>query len=1264
MPTTEFLLTHQDGETQSPYYDFTGSEEFLGSHVLRITPESPPQTSSKDATSLRESKGKARQYTTVNGRGLIVRDAYVYTNKGFKTSSHAQLLNDAIYFAGGAEVSQWLIYYISRPLLGDPEALTTGLEDVASQSFGVKSAAAGVKGPLESFSKLLASFPNIARQVQPEFNKHLQACEQQLLALSLKSSRADQNLEASFESPNLTAENGKPSHVHSMAPETYATRAAVEMLVNSCIHHFQTIDRHSLSFLQTAVDLADGQIDGLIERYVLQQLHNNHLFPRICAFHKTKDAQLETNLRHVADIDDTQVGLTVVDIHDRREISLRVANAILIFSKMKDIESPLDMLSVLLETEHSLGSAVKGSDTIVAGAANHQEKGLPPSAMNADTLVSLLLLIVIRSPVRQLFARLCYMRDFVFSSDVENGETGYALSTFEAVLVYLSSSSSGLKIASRLNRNLWQAVKISDIKTIRSSLEAEYTVAGQDEFAVEDHDHFTDPSLQPDGDHPIAVEIKELMRNKTIENGDYGSKSRSQPGLAHVYPFMDTGEMNPTPLRGSQSSYTTPPQSNLAHVFPFVLQPCLNTGSLPGKVKKRVSMQARSLSNSSTQSWTSFASSLHSLEVSGEETTPAHLSQTRDRDGNSLLMMAIKYCQPEAFMYLLQIPHYFPLAKVLEDQDAESTTLLSAALQLGNFRILNHFVRFIAQHLEDQSEFRTYLGKQDVRKRTAAHYLFNAPHLIGLLEDIPWRTRDLNGQTPLLALCRSYDHEDYQSMVATALSAASLTQCDGGPLHLDDHVDNKGNTLLHVVNDSKIIQQLLTTCDTNPNAMNAKHFTPLMIASKFARTDLVRILFNDARVDLQARDLRGLTTVELAKDDEVRNRIDDMYLLATPPAPDGRSTAIVRAFFVEDASVRFVIKSGAPNSRSSITVNTCRRTLADFENLARWLALENPASWLPVIHSFRTPFQISSKPSRAVLRDTQLRLHSFLSTMLEHPTFATHEMLWEFILVPDINPDMLAERAQRKAVIRVEKLREDYEPITDGGRTTRAFMDHAQNQVVKVHDAISRVFHNLNLQRNIFNELADGVHVLSTSLPRSQNLPSSHKTALSCFHEALYEQEFGAHAQFLYVLTSSLSASSAVLRALTRPSHLIGSINACADILEMNAAASRRPQRWPLGIGLLDDARQRSQQESSEKARKAELEMQSLGRELAYTQQVIAGELAGWQEWHTRTFRRGLKDLAKKMVVQEKARLDGMKRALRQIEKARHSQSSCQHPVL
>lgn len=61
-------------------------------------------------------------------------------------------------------------------------------------------------------------------------------------------------------------------------------------------------------------------------------------------------------------------------------------------------------------------------------------------------------------------------------------------------------------------------------------------------------------------------------------------------------------------------------------------------------------------------------------------------------------------------------------------------------------------------------------------------------------------------------------------------------------------------------------------------------------------------------------------------------------------------------------------------------------------------------------------------------------------------------------------------------------------------------------------------------------------------------------------------------------------------------------------------------------------------------------EVNNLSRELRYTQQTVAMELAGWQDMHERMGRKAIRELARSMVVVEKMRLAGFQRALRKLK--------------
>ena len=810
-------------------------------------------------------------------------------------------------------------------------------------------------------------------------------------------------------------------------------RRTLETAVTSAIDLFQLVDKQQLSLLGATTELTGPLVERLIERYVTEQVHDSVLFPRICNLRKLEDLELESCIHHMVNIDIAQVGIEIEGGRaGKQELTARLGRGVEEFKKLGVAGSPQEMIDILLATQKTITMASQGDVDDKGGLISEKAKTM--ITMNADTLVSLLLVVVIRSQVRHLQARLAYMRSFIFIEDVEGGEMGYALSTFEAVLSYLASDSGGLRTASRRNKRLWQATKKGNLSEMRAILEPDQISSSDSEVSLSEDAIYDEE--QTDQNHTNSPSV----------NGRFQYEHLSEAS---------------TEVEDGLNS------SNLAHVFPFQAPSEDEPSAARLRSAKRVSMDLRSLSNSSEFSFASRSTASDSrISVFVGDTSIEKLCQIEDSAGDSILMMAVESRQPEALGYLLSLEEYYPPYVVFEDCNIEGTTLLSAAVQLAHTGLIDIMVEYLLE-IQDVNQVRKYISKQDKRGRTMAHYLFNVPDLIGRFGTLlPWRLKDKSGQTPLLALCRSYDHPTYLDMVNTALQVAMDEQGDDDSLHLEDHVDAKGNTLLHVVSDPYLALRILQYCDADPNAPNSKQFTPLMVASKFGRFDLIRAMFLDKRVDINAKEHRGMTAVELAKDDDVRNRIDDMVLVSNPPSPDGRVTAVVRSFFVEDGTIRLIIKSAARSGDGMIAVTTCRRSLADFESLAKWLSTEHPASWMPPILNFRLPFQIPSRPSRAVLHDIQVRLNKFLRIMLAHSTFSTHELLWEFILVPEIQPEMMAERSLKKAEIRNEKVKEEYEPIEDI-RDVETFVGHARESIRGVNHSSKSVIRRVNSVRNV-----------------------------------------------------------------------------------------------------------------------------------------------------------------------------------------------------
>ncbi|KAL5615575.1 uncharacterized protein BROUX77_001412 [Berkeleyomyces rouxiae] len=1338
VPTTDYLLTYREVTTNSSIADFITSEDFLASHVLRIQTggvnlgDKDPKDSLQQ--NIREARGKPRSYPTLNNRSVIIREGFVYTNKGFKTASQAQILHDTLWYADTFESRQWLIYYISQPLLGiwqeipiipavfregmgrklNPRqrsaaarALTASMaaseNEVDPDAKSVSSLTPSAvnfarKKEIKLFHELLNHFPAIAKHMQPGLeqlsNEFRNVFEKPLPPPPSSDSIPDPQLESQFvqavnharsSSNASTKSNGRTSkpdkqnatlppkangHVRTstdvMLPVTedyYAEddedlmRASLETAISTAIEIFQTVDKQSLVMVQNTTTLVLNDVDKLIERYITENLHHV-IFPRLCKMKRPYDKVLEAKIRQMAHIDVSQLGISICgDAMAKHELVKQLGRAVEEFRKISSAMSPQEMLGLLLSTMKLTTALTQSSK--VGGSQSQGEK--PIITINADTLVSLLLFVVIRAQVKNLQARLVYIRNFIYLEDIDTGEMGYALSTFEAVLAYLSIDSSGLRRASQRNKALWDAVSSGDGDAVRA---------------------FMEPSSHP---HSSTSGTNSIYHDLVASRRQSLASGSMAPGMSghgsSVGDFSVTSQLSHDNLSGG---------SNLGHVFPFSTEsisledndynssnkdedeeveseedddigPTLHQDQPEiRKRPKKVVMDICSLSSESEFSYHSMAtidgntSILSALEG---DISVERISQTHDSLGQSILMMAVQNSHPEILRYLLSLSEYFPPHIVLQDMNIENTTLLSATIQLGHTETIDVLLDYILVSF-DNATLLQYCALQDIRGRSFGHYLIHAPlHITRMASLLSWHQKDSNGQTPLFAICRSYDQSSYRAMVAAALNAAQEYQGDCMPLHIEDHVDNRGNTLLHIVNDAQMTSRILAQCDVDVNAINDRAFTPLMVASKYGRYETIRVLYAEPRVDVAARELRGMTAVELAKDDEVRNRLDDLALFSMQPGPDMRLTGVVRGFFVEDGTIRLVVKSAAPAQDvaatgpegKTYTVTTCRRSLSEFETLEKLLALENPSSWIPSVNALRSPFQMHSKPSRAVLHDIQTRANWFLQVMLHHPTFSTHEMLWEFFLVPELKLDQMTVRSELKAATMAERIKEEMEPIEDV-REVESFVDFARESIRGISHRTRSTTRRINGVVVAAADLSDSTILFQRTLKTVPWLPDSHQAAFELYVKAMSPLEGNANLTLHSTFIALQNTIDALLRALDRPPALVSRIRSAQRAMERNYNSIGKATRWPLGI--LDEAWHRENDEREAKAHKSRDELLNLGRELRDCQQVVAGELAGWQELHARIVKKAIRDYAGAIVLQERERMNALVRSIRKIRMA------------
>jgi hypothetical protein len=181
-------------------------------------------------------------------------------------------------------------------------------------------------------------------------------------------------------------------------------------------------------------------------------------------------------------------------------------------------------------------------------------------------------------------------------------------------------------------------------------------------------------------------------------------------------------------------------------------------------------------------------------------------------------------------------------------------------------------------------------------------------------------------------------------------------------------------------------------------------------------------------------------------------------------------------------------------------------------------------------------------------------------------------------------------------------------------------------------------------------DLYDAANLAARAISTLTCLPQTHISALEAYVETLRPSTSSPYMVFHATFLSIHSTIIAMLLSLSRPTSLISSINTSRKSIERSYNSLSRSTRWPLG--LLDETRQRLNEEKEDKVRRTREEVEGLGRELRYTQQVVAAELAGWQDLHEKMGRKAIKDLAKGMLTKERTTLEGMKRAMRKLKMA------------
>lgn len=771
VPDTEVLEWSIDRDSALPFRDLCLQDDFLLSHVIN-TP-----------TTLR-SHERSRYFGTLNGKTVIVKDGSVFTLKGFKVFGRAHIKREYIFNPGQDYLPldcQFVVYEVDNPLMGIPIPskevsptlpkfdLVYSFREHKSKSSNLKSSASGLMSSFSSNSRVETkgspplSYSSGSGTEDPLTKDSYERELQRGLDLEKLFSKYPLLHRHVFSSLLALIESFDCSNA-STEEDVYN---CFDKTVESAFDIFQSGDPTSVNALASDFDLTGQDIADLIHRFIEKNLHEQ-LFSTLVFIRKNSDSELYKELQNLKNIDIGQVGLPFKSHQAFFRTERSVWAAIEQMKKLPKAKNADKKVHILLDVVRVLGGSassttrncyanntdgssdapdssvsVKSTElkstieqstieksTISNSVGSREEisidhKDSNVTVVNADSLVSLLILVIVRSGLEYLDTELHYIRNFS-SLDVESGQLGYTLLSFEGVVYHICHDSAKLAELSSRNNSLWS----------------------------------------------------------TISSHDYGE-------------------------------------------FVSFLQNLIET----------------------CPDWKSVLAS-------------------RNNCGESFLVMTVQARRLHILRKVFEYQSIFPLSFIFYDISECGKSLLIYALETEEQDLIEEVLSKISEMSAELQ--RQYFDITDSWGRTVAHYFFHSFWLMKKIgKYVNWNAKDRNGQTPLFALCRCYDHPQYGELLKDGFdtwnSAAEISDEKLRTIDIMDHVDNKGNSLLHIVKDNNSVKRILLY-DTDINWPNEKGLTPLMLFSKFSRIGALSLLTEDIRLDLNRREVRGFTALELAKD--------------------------------------------------------------------------------------------------------------------------------------------------------------------------------------------------------------------------------------------------------------------------------------------------------------------------------------------------------------------------------------------------------------
>lgn len=633
--------------------------------------------------------------------------------------------------------------------------------------------------------------------------------------------------------------------------------------------------------------------------------------------------------------------------------------------------------------------------------------------------------------------------------------------------------------------------------------------------------------------------------------------------------------------------------------------------------------------------------------------------RSRTAQGESCLSLAISSRQARLLDLLLSQKSLFSVEFVLSNASWEmSKTLIMSAVETGDKEVIEILLDWMRTHLSEEEQT-LYLQRTDCWNRQISHYFFHCSWLIEVFGSVvDWEYKDQNGQTPLFALCRCYDHPQYMELLTMAFGAWKKSIRNKTPSLLD-HIDDRGNSILHVLGDEHALE-LALTYDVDVNWTNDRNRTPLMVYSKFSRINSLKLLAADERTDIYRTDQRGCSSLDFANEKSVVEALEDIQLFSEP-LDDQTCVRVTRAL-VQNGELQFVVKSGRKNDPES--VRTVKRTYSDFTFLQKWLLYESPSSWLHTVSMTKDPFSVPAQVYRQLLREFCINMTSVLRVLFQHPTFAGHELAWEFLMVQEMPQQQSVDRCRKKVASRKEAQADELTVYSSAELdAVQIFLEHALDQTKQ----LSSQMHNMSrCAIKLSNKVVDycqAVHFYGMKLSLVSDFKATFKSAFHPEFQMAFEYRgHHLHETLAAEISSCYATTEAVVIAISKALDMIHRLKEEGLALDrLNGQLEKTASKTTWQLGLLEDRRQKDLKQNQDKIFVKQREINKLSNEIRDAHITLATELGSYHKIQQSEIKRVLKSFTKGILQNSKEQLHHLERVQGKLQQSKATKMNGVH---